>query len=130
MRVKTTEPDGYDCMDAGARATHGAVAESAVKPIIENLFPPQIIFQVHHDTPSIKALFALMVESDRSRHPGMDCRDPCHKDALKLCHPWLLGPGNPCRGDANDKREPSIPNSPNKKSMTARCGFSKSFRLN
>jgi len=38
-------------MDAGARATHGAVAESVAKPIIKSLFPPQIIFQFHHDTP-------------------------------------------------------------------------------
>jgi hypothetical protein len=34
-----------------------------------------------------------------SRHLGMDCRDPEHMDVLKVCHPWLLDSGNPCRND-------------------------------
>lgn len=34
-----------------------------------------------------------------SRHTGMDCRYPVHKDVKGLRRPWLLGSGNPCRND-------------------------------
>ncbi|WP_082877870.1 BrnT family toxin [Methylomonas koyamae] len=36
----------------------------------------------------------------------MDCRDPGHKDVLKLCHPWLLGPGNPLVPFGNARATP------------------------
>jgi hypothetical protein len=34
-----------------------------------------------------------------SRHAGMDCRHPGHRDVIHLGHPWPLGSGNPCRND-------------------------------
>ena len=34
-----------------------------------------------------------------SRHSGRDCRNPEHREVTRLCHPWLLDPGIPCRGD-------------------------------
>ncbi|WP_305324689.1 hypothetical protein [Methylicorpusculum sp.] len=37
---------------------------------------------------------------NQHRHSGMDCRNPGHKDVKAQRHPWLLDPGNPCRGDA------------------------------
>jgi hypothetical protein len=34
-----------------------------------------------------------------TRHSGRDCRNPEHREVTSLCHPWLLDPGIPCRGD-------------------------------
>jgi hypothetical protein len=34
-----------------------------------------------------------------SRHAGMDCRHPGHRDVIRAGHPWPLGSGNPCRND-------------------------------
>jgi len=34
-----------------------------------------------------------------SRHTGMDCRYPEHREVNLVCPPWHLGSGNPCRND-------------------------------
>jgi len=34
-----------------------------------------------------------------SRHTGMDCRYPDHREVNLVCHPWHLCSGNPCRND-------------------------------
>ena len=41
-----------------------------------------------------------------SRHTGMDCRYPEHRDVKLDCPPWLLGSGNPCRNDEINQQEP------------------------
>jgi hypothetical protein len=53
------------------------------------------------------SLFALVVESKSTpsfRHglaePLDRVSEPGHKDVKAQRHPWLLDPGNPCRGDA------------------------------
>ena len=34
-----------------------------------------------------------------SRHTGMDCRYPEHREVNLACPPWTLGSGIPCRND-------------------------------
>ena len=34
-----------------------------------------------------------------SRHTGMDCRYPEHREVNLACHPWPLGSDIPCRND-------------------------------
>jgi hypothetical protein len=47
-------------------------------------------------------------EGCRAGSPGMN---PVHKEVIGLCHPWLLDPGIPCRGDVlNAKITRFLPN--------------------
>ncbi len=44
-----------------------------------------------------------------SRHTGMDCRYPEHRDVNLVCPPWLLGSGNPCRNDEHFLNSTALP---------------------
>ena len=44
-----------------------------------------------------------------SRHTGMDCRYPEHRDVNLVCPAWLLGSGNPCRNDEHFLNSTALP---------------------